>query len=318
MASRWMAVGLLVTALADVAVGETVTWQAVVLDGPGDRRVIADGVKTYAPETDIVVREVRRPGDPVSWLKSLPLGDSFAVGASVARERGLDGFGLWVRRGDENGFSWNWFERTRGAEFRKLQGPGRVSITVRQESDHEELASVEFLDDVALSYLDDMRKAPGTRSHEVIIRKGSIIRFAAAATAPEASPPAARDFIIRSGVMERAGAARNRLRQTDTITMDPSRRPGWCFLVDPPTDEPYEVYSIHHLPVPPTQVMGTFDDGLKTKAERVVGGRLFCFDFNDGDPLGEYRIDVFVDGVLKDTLRVGVVPADPADGGGRT
>lgn len=173
------AVGLLLMAAwAESAAAETVTWEAFALAEPG-REVVGKGVKTYSPKNDIVVQE-RPPGrdGALWWSKSLLLDDTFAVSASVHRERSLDGFGLVVyRRGDANGFSWDWFDREEGSVFGKRQGDGRVSITVKKGPDYEELESVEFLDDVTLRYLDDMSKPPGTHTHEVIIRKGSVLRI---------------------------------------------------------------------------------------------------------------------------------------------
>ena len=135
-----------------------------------------------------------------------------------------------------------------------------------------------------------------------------------------------REFTIKAGVMEPADPRGDRLRETRTISADPSRRPGWCFLVDPPNEAPYEVYSIHYLPLPPDRLTGEFKgekperaiNGLKTEVQRVDGIRPFCFDFHAGDPLGEYRIEVFVDGALKTTLRLQIVAPTSGPGGGRT
>jgi hypothetical protein len=140
-----------------------------------------------------------------------------------------------------------------------------------------------------------------------------------------------RDFVIKAGVMEPADAHGDRLRETQTISADPRRRPGWCFIVDPPSDAPYEIYSVHHLPSPPDKLTGDFSgakpdsgaSGLKTAVKRTDGIRPFCFDFNDGDPLGEYKVEIFIDGSLKTTLRLQVVApsaspapsAEPAGGG---
>ena len=107
-----------------------------------------------------------------------------------------------------------------------------------------------------------------------------------------------RGFVVKFGVMEPANATRDRLRETRKITMDPSRRPGWCFLVDPPNAEPYEIYSIHYLPKEPTSLTGDFKGeqpaqaiaGIKTAVKLVEGIRPFCFDFHRGDPLGEVPI----------------------------
>jgi hypothetical protein len=122
--------------------------------------------------------------------------------------------------------------------------------------------------------------------------------------------------------MDPADSRGDQLRETRTISADPSRRPGWCFIVDPPTDAPYEVYSIHYLPLAPDSLTGEFAgakphsavNGLKTEIKRADGIRPFCFDFHAGDPLGEYRVEVFIDGSLKTTLRLEVV-APPSDSG---
>jgi hypothetical protein len=180
MTVRRMTLLLLMTALARPATAETVTWEAVTLNGSGGRQVVAKGVKTYSPAKDIVVQEQKGARDGVvSWSKSLLLDGTFAISANVHRERRVDGFGLVVsRRGDQNGFSWEWFDRERGAAFQKRQDSGRVSITIKSGPDYEELESITFLDDTTLRYLDDMSKPPGTHTHEVVVRKGSVLRVA--------------------------------------------------------------------------------------------------------------------------------------------
>src|SRR5437867_11497249 len=156
--------------LAVKASGETVSWEAVAVAGPGGRQLVGQGVKVYSPAKDIVVREGRgRDGAP-SWSKSLLLDDTFALSASVYRERSLNGFGLVIhRKGDDNGFSWERFDREKGDIFQKLQGSGQVSVQVKKGPAYEELESVEFLDDIVLRYLDDMTKPPGTHTHDVIV-----------------------------------------------------------------------------------------------------------------------------------------------------
>ena len=37
---------------------------------------------------------------------------------------------------------------------------------------------MEFLEDIVLRYLDDMAKPPGTHTHEVVIKKGSVLKVA--------------------------------------------------------------------------------------------------------------------------------------------
>jgi hypothetical protein len=179
MALKWMAGGLLL--LATVAYGETVSWQIAAAPGTHRREVLANGVKTYSPDDVKVQEHLRRRDGAVSWSKSLLLSDGFVVAARLRRERALDGFGLVVRRrGDVNGYGWNWFERVADSEFERPRAPGRVAVATTRTAEGEVLASVEFLEDVALLYLDDARRPPGAYSHEVVIRKGSVLTFAAA------------------------------------------------------------------------------------------------------------------------------------------
>jgi len=124
-----------------------------------------------------------------------------------------------------------------------------------------------------------------------------------------ASPGIADDrteFIVEIGVMEQVMEGSDRLRPTRSLTIDPSRRPGFCFIVDPPTDAPYEVYSVHYLPAVPAILTGDFagkstdraPSGMTTRTERTNGIRPFCFDFHDGDPIGTYKVHVFINSSL--------------------
>ena len=179
MTTRVLAVCLTIGAWAQNAVAETVTWEVFALVSPG-RQLLGKGVKSYVPGQDIVVEE-QAPGrdGTAASTKSLILSDAFALGASVRREPTLNGFGLLVyRRGDDNGFSWEWFDREEGGVFRRRQGSGRVSVSVKKGAGYEELAAVEFLDDIVLRYLDDMSKPPGTHTHELVITKGSVLKVA--------------------------------------------------------------------------------------------------------------------------------------------
>ena len=120
-------------------------------------------------------------------------------------------------------------------------------------------------------------------------------------------------FLVKAGVMEPVDAMGDRLRETQTITMDPERIPGWCFLVLPPNDETYEVYSITYLPGQPKELTGDFagqseaSAGLRSATSRGDGIRPFCFNFDPGDPLGEYRTEVFINGTLHSELHMEVV-----------
>lgn len=122
-------------------------------------------------------------------------------------------------------------------------------------------------------------------------------------------------FIVKAGIMEPSGDGVDRLRETNTISMDPSRKPGFCFIVDPPNPSQYQVYSVHHLPKAPAALTGDFAksspqaavSGIQTETSVVNGIRPFCFEFNSGDPIGDYQIEVFINGNLNTTLNLNVV-----------
>jgi hypothetical protein len=120
-------------------------------------------------------------------------------------------------------------------------------------------------------------------------------------------------FILKAGTMESSSPGIDRRHETQRITMDPTRRPGWCFLVDPSDYETYEVYSVTYLPGQPKELTRDFagqsesSAGLRSATSRVDGVRPFCFDFHHGDPLGEYRVEVFINGARHTELRMHVV-----------
>lgn len=49
---------------------------------------------------------------------------------------------------------------------------------------------------------------------------------------------------------------------------------------------------------------------MKTRTEAVVGTRVFSFGFDEGDPVGLYRIEVFANDQLVGSASIQVV--DPA------
>ncbi len=54
----------------------------------------------------------------------------------------------------------------------------------------------------------------------------------------------------------------------------------------------------------------TADGGIRTDTERAQGPRVFSFAFDEGDPLGMYTIDVYVNDRLVESASIQVV--DPA------
>jgi hypothetical protein len=175
MAPAFSAPRRVATSVAPPAGSESFAWRVIQLLDLGGCRV-ADGDKTYLPERDILVKPANGGVRDARTL-SLPLNHGFALSVSVCKAP-LHGFGLFVvRPTDTNGFSWEWFDRDVGAVFEKRQGHGRVAVSVTRGPGYEELAAVEFLDDIVLRYLDDIRKPLGTHTHEIVVRKGSVLKL---------------------------------------------------------------------------------------------------------------------------------------------
>lgn len=176
MSTRFEQPRRVVTAVAPPAREESIRWRVVRLLELGGRQVIDAGERTYHPDHDVAVKPVKNSVFDARTV-SLPLGQGFALSVSVCKIP-LDGFGLFLSRpADGHGFSWEWFDREGAAVFRKRQGDGRVTVDVTRGPGYEELAAVEFLDEIVLRYLDDIRKPPGTISHEIVIGKGSVFKF---------------------------------------------------------------------------------------------------------------------------------------------
>lgn len=157
----------------------SLAWHVFVLFDTGGRRVITEGRKDYDPARDISVEPIQGTRHDARKV-SVPLSGDFVMSVAVSKQLHVDGFGLFIsRRGNAHGFSWEWFDRADATLFQKRQGNSRVTVTVHRTRGTEELACVEFVDDVALRYLDDITKPPGTHTHEVVIRKGSLFKLTA-------------------------------------------------------------------------------------------------------------------------------------------
>jgi hypothetical protein len=166
------------TLVVPPAAPASLAWKVVVLFDTGGSRVLSEGRKAYDADHDILVEPVRGASHDARTV-SIPLSCDFVMSVGVCQQVRVDGFGLFIsRRGNAHGFSWEWFDRAGRTIFEKRQGCSRVAVNVRRSGGYEELESMEFVDDVALRYLDHLAKPPGTHTHEVIVRKGSIFRLA--------------------------------------------------------------------------------------------------------------------------------------------
>lgn len=139
------------------------------------RELVSEGKKVYAP-SDIKVAKVTA-ADKEGWQKSLSVAPEFEVGASIYRERQVDGFGMWIHK-NGSGFSWEWFVRESPDTFRKLQGNGLLKVRFTRSESFDEVDEIEFLTDVTMRlntrwFIPFLHKD----TDELVVRKGSVLRL---------------------------------------------------------------------------------------------------------------------------------------------
>ena len=79
--------------------------------------------------------------------------------------------------------------------------------------------------------------------------------------------------------------------------------PYYGFVLDPPGRDYFELQTISFLPGPPAQVKGNLVGNPDDYAKGIASRKNVFFDsatigykFNEGDPIGVYRLVIFVDG----------------------
>lgn len=158
--------------LASHGCEDSLKYEIYALQGRAERHLLSQGTINDAgrnPRTSESVFFGR--SFQQKWIQ---LNSEFSLGASIFRDKRLDGFGLWIRRNGK-GFSWNWFTREAGLVFRKLQGDGRVEASLSPNDEYQELAAVTFLDDVTLT--GQFGLLPFWDTHQVVIKKGSVLHL---------------------------------------------------------------------------------------------------------------------------------------------
>jgi hypothetical protein len=153
---------------------ESINYEISAISKDNVKTVLVQGVKEYSVK-DIVVEESKK-GRETHWSKSLPLEKDFSVGASVYREKKLEGFGLWAKDGGARSFSWEWFSIEKPGVFNKLQEGGSIEVTYQGGPLVEEIAAISFKTDISLR-INNSSEVGGV-THRVLIKKGSVLRFA--------------------------------------------------------------------------------------------------------------------------------------------
>lgn len=171
---------ILILLLATSVHGESFSFELFARESGGVRLVKAGTLQSSANETTVT----RWPRDPKALDKQLSLQNGFVVGLSDHEEKRLTGIGFWLKRqpspmeaSQYPGFSWEWFDLSAGNTFTKRKGEGTIHITSRFIGGRVLIERVKFMDDMTFELNAREDGAPGTYTHELRIKKGSVLAF---------------------------------------------------------------------------------------------------------------------------------------------
>ena len=170
-----------VLAFSFSVLAESFSYEVYALEGSG-KRLLSKGQKTYS-RTDVRVT-TETAFFTVMVRKELDLGNGFSVGFSDDGKAAVEGIGLWMHRvpGTNEadkfpGFSWEWYNRASGGTFRKLQGAGTIQIQTQKIGKWEFVTRIGFLDQTIFRLSAERGANPGETSHQMLIKKGSVLIF---------------------------------------------------------------------------------------------------------------------------------------------
>src|SRR5262245_27108848 len=153
---RLLPVAALALLVSWQASAEPLNYAIYSLKGDKPELLAEDRLEYLVSDIDVVKRGQHLGHE--TWHKSLKLKEGFSIGALVVRVDKPEGFGLWIRQADHpRGFSWEAFQPYDGNVYKKLQGPGYVRVQFARSGDGIELQSIEFLADVKLRFMDDIK-----------------------------------------------------------------------------------------------------------------------------------------------------------------
>lgn len=122
---------------------------------------------------------------------------------------------------------------------------------------------------------------------------------------------------IRFGVLDKQPNGTWTLaHETRTIPLR-LRETGFAFgyIYQPSHQDEYTIHDVSYMPAKPVTLGGEIaihaiesaTQGLRTPEYTMRGEHWMEYWFDEGDPLGDYRIDVFVDGRRLDSIRFTVI-----------
>jgi hypothetical protein len=92
-------------------------------------------------------------------------------------------------------------------------------------------------------------------------------------------------------------------------------------MITPPDDKPYRYQMVFHFSAAPKVITGNgFEssepsDTMRTPVTGAIGCACDEYWFDEGDPMGDQSVDVYVNGQLVKTIKYTVVAPDDATSG---
>lgn len=160
---------IFVLCLLETALASSVAYEIHHSTQDKNGQPVAEGTKEYS------YADIKVNCDETHCRKTLLLEEGYSVGASVYRKPKLKGFGIWAARNDQ-GLSWEWFDRDGEGKFKKLQEGGMVTVKYQGLPVVEEIAEIIFDTDICLRL--DESYAVDAVPHRILIKKDSILKFA--------------------------------------------------------------------------------------------------------------------------------------------
>ncbi|MCE0498730.1 MAG: hypothetical protein LV481_12365 [Methylacidiphilales bacterium] len=133
----------------------------------------------------------------------------------------------------------------------------------------------------------------------------------------------ASEYVIRFGIITNDSEGNSYVSQETTTIPMKYKNPSFQYgcEISPPDNQPYTCWCVVHFPTPPKMLTGDgFASSLPSTTVQTVkieerGKSAVSFGFDEGDPLGDQSIDVYINGQLAKTIRFTVVPADDSGNG---
>ena len=132
------------------------------------------------------------------------------------------------------------------------------------------------------------------------------------------NPSQLDSYRIRFGIIETDNLGTyDVIKETLTIPLF-TQDTGFCFgySIDPPDERSYLTHEIIYLPAPPRHIdfqmpIETTDGGRIIRTPDIVrqDHMIYPFCFSEGDPLGPWRLEIFINNELARRVRFRVVRA---------